>query len=204
MYAPYNGVTTRGSIFPRSELLEHKSPGTKGWDLKHVSAKLSVTVAVNRLAQLATGNDSTVVIGQILSYSTRQPVRLYYHSSGALYWETSPPLDTGCVKVYEVYLYSSENKKSSIPLNVPFSYTIQTNTSHRFMQAFYQGIEYSSLSRLESCWTGHHAKVYFKAGCYCHVNNNSSSEYFGKGGCQVTIYSLNIPIKKQIHENLHS
>ena len=56
-YAPYNGLTTSGSIHPRSELREQR-PNKKYWNVTKVYTSFSATLAVNQLAVLKTGKSS--------------------------------------------------------------------------------------------------------------------------------------------------
>lgn len=196
-YAPYNGITTTNSIHPRSELRELSSPGMSAagyWDVTTQHTSLSAILAVNQLAMLKSGSTATVVISQIHAPSG-ELVRLYYPSNGALYWESSPPSGTSCPVLNGNYLYSSQGIKSSIPLNAQFSYNIQTNTTHLLVFASYGGVIYSAWTRLQSCWSGANAGMYYKAGCYCQVNNNPSSSYYGTGACQVSFYALPSPIE---------
>lgn len=195
-YAPYNGVTTSNSIHPRSELRQMKGPymtlSGGYWDMYKVFTSFTATLAVNQLALLNTGNWATVVIGQIHAPSGEQ-VRLYYQSSGAIYWGSSPPSGTSCASINNIYLFSSTKTKSAIPLNSIFSYNIQTNTTHLLVYAKYNGVEYSSTRMFDICWTSSNVGAYYKAGCYCQVNN-LTGKYDGTGACKVSFYEVSQPI----------
>ena len=195
-YAPYNGVTTSNSIHPRSELREMTGPymtlSGRFWDMYQVYSSFTATLAVNQLALLNTGSWATVVIGQIHA-PTGEQVRLYFQSSGQIFWSSSPPTGTSCSSINNVYLYSSTNAKSSIPLNSKFSYNIQTNTTHLLVYVTYDGVVYSSVRKFDVCWTGTNVGAYYKAGCYCQVNN-VTGKYDGTGACQVSFYTVSQPI----------
>ena len=60
-WCPVTGVTTSGSTYPRTELRETNSDGSKyNWNVKDGTATLSATVAVNQVP-----SSGRVVIGQI-------------------------------------------------------------------------------------------------------------------------------------------
>ena len=58
----------------------------------------------------------------------------------------------------------------------------------------YEGVVYSSVRKFDVCWTGSNVGAYYKAGCYCQVNNITGDKYDGTGACQVSFYAASQPI----------
>lgn len=161
--APVNGVTTSGSAYPRSELREMNSDGTKAsWSSTSGTHTMTITQSINRLP----ADKPDVVAGQI-------------HDGLD---------DVSTFRLRGTNLYVTDGDASRHKL-VTSSYSLGTKFEVKFVvtggkvEAYYNGVLQTTITK---SFTG----AYFKAGAYTQANCSNSSPCDSTNFGQVVIYNL--------------
>ncbi len=192
-YAPNNGATTGSSTHPRSELREliHGSSSDVNWNV-FGSNFLAATCVVSNVPS----DTGKVCIGQMHEPNTKPD-----GSPSAGNQLLMIMFDLNNHKIYSNVDYDGESNTSfsttfisgaGVALNTPITYTITlvnglmkvsvnnvTNTWNLLGGTNATGLVFTNWDRASS------NTVYFKAGCYNQVNNNTLP-----GGATVAFYSL--------------
>jgi hypothetical protein len=178
-WCPVTGVTTPGSVFPRSELRETNPNGTlDNWSAAAGTATLNATLAVNVVP--STGK---VVVGQIHDtggiIASRPLLMLEYEcdaakGTGSLVAEVRPtPLSLTA---------TGFTVATGIALNAKFCYAVQLQASLALSVAINGVTKYSQ--PIDTSWETE--GLYFKAGAYCLDTSPGPSSK----GAQVSFYAL--------------
>jgi hypothetical protein len=164
--APVNGVTTKGSTYPRSELREMKNNGTENasWSSTEGTHTMVITQAITNLP----ASKPHVVAGQI--HDSSDDVSVFRLEGTKLY------ITNGDVNRHKL---------------VTSSYRLGTRFEAKFVvsdgkiQAYYNGVLQTTISRSFS-------GAYFKAGAYTQANCSNSSPCDSGNFGQVLIYDLTV------------
>lgn len=180
-WCPANGVTTKGSPHPRSELREEIAGGDGNVDWTIGQFRRSELTASCRVTQVGPQRHR-VIVGQI--HGVDFPVI-------KLDYDYSPAKRTGRL-VAQMNLNDPAHDRiaehvlqENIPLGANFSYTIRTISAGETaaLIAFANGAQ---AKENESAWI--HARkngYYFKAGCYCQEDGGQATE-----GCTVAFTAV--------------
>ncbi len=180
---PTDGITTKGSKYPRSELREMDGNGEKVyWQLEDSdSHTMTATLTVDEVPVRDKGVDGRVIVGQIHG-ADKEPIRLYYDRENIYFNNDQSGADNS---ENRFYLENENGERPQIALGEKFSYQITATKETLTVKLYHNGEEYTSVTPMNEVWLSDH--FYFKAGLYSGVNDDN-----GHGEAQVSFYGLDL------------
>lgn len=176
--ANYDGATTSGSKYARTELREMNGSSRAEWNLS-TGGTMSATLKIDELPKYKDDTPGRFVIGQIHG-ADNELVRLYY-DNGKTYFvnDLAGPFNKETTFTFS----NAKGEEPNISLGEKFSYVIDAKGSTLHVKIFADGQEYSSKSTINAIWQTD--SLYFKAGVYLGIN-----EFNGTGNGQASFYGL--------------
>lgn len=176
--ADYDGATTGGSKYARSELREMNGGDEAYWNLK-TGGTMSATLKVDQTPVKSDGTPGRLIVGQIHGLDD-ELVRLYYEG-GKVYFmnEHAGPKNTEM----EFRFKNAAGQEPNIALGEKFSYSIDARGDTLTLKILADGQVYTSSTSINSWWQSD--EFYFKAGVYMGINESN-----GTGSGQVSFYGL--------------
>lgn len=178
--ADYDGATTSGSGYARSELREMNGGKLAYWDLK-TGGTMSATLKVDQAPVKADGTPGRIIVGQIHGKDD-ELVRIYY-DNGKVYFmnEHAGPKNTEL----QFNFKNAAGQEPNISLGEKFSYSIDARGDTLTLKVLADGQTYTSTTTINSWWQSD--QFYFKAGVYMGINESN-----GTGSGQASFYGLDL------------
>ena len=176
--ATYDGATTSGSSYPRSELREMINGRPAAWKVSE-GGVMTATLKVDQVPTLSTGATGRVIVGQIHG-KEEELIRLYWDKNTVYFMNDQAGPDN---KMLKYTFANSSGMAPLINLGEQFSYKIDAKGNTLKVDIYADGQVYTAVSPINDVWQTD--TFYFKAGIYLGVNENN-----GTGTGQVSFYGL--------------